>query len=597
MQPLTKKKLTRLGLAVAIGLASSCLAMALVNTVGWLGHVELQISPNQGIATSPQIVVVSQTKDTLDKLGEVDSEPDAALPRRFHADLIRTLAKGGAKVVLMDYDFSEKRNEEENQLVRNAMEQVAPTVVILGQVPHSGQQIAQGAEPTLTFKGSFVKPSIEPPNVVSGSLIPYNPDLSIRGFYIRASDPDTMQEYPHVAVLAALASRGLGSDALEPSETGDAYLAPGFRWPVGLDYEYRTRWTRLARPFPTIEYSDALRGDPTRFRDKIVVVGSEVERLEYFQTESHGTMVGNQIVAQFVNSLIGPAKVQAGTTSIFFNAVWGWVLGLISGLFAASLKPFQLIMGLASACLLAILVPTYALAFANLRIETLAPATSALLSMTGMAAIFGVRAKRFDPIAGRKPGRPIEAAIMFVDLKGSTAAISDMELSDASSMLRQVLEALIRVIRNNGGSVERTMGDGLMAMWFPKGRRTEGKHLEDCMKTVMAFQETIDKLDAATKQQFNRAADLTIGIEVGEIRGELVMEKGHEEWSWFGTPIHLAARLQSHCGQAKERVCIGPALAERVSHSYSLRPLGVTEFKGFSEPIEVFTIETDQNLE
>lgn len=163
MQPLTKKKLTRIGLAVAIGLASSCLAMALVNTVGWLGHVELQISPNQGIATSPQIVVVSQTKDTLDKLGEVDSEPDAALPRRFHAELIRTLAKGGAKVVLMDYDFSEKRNEEENQLVRGAVEQVAPTVVILGQVPHSGQQIAQGAEPTITFKVSFVKPSIEPP--------------------------------------------------------------------------------------------------------------------------------------------------------------------------------------------------------------------------------------------------------------------------------------------------------------------------------------------------------------------------------------------------------------------------------------------------
>lgn len=597
MQPLAKKTLKKVGLATVVGLAASCLAMLLVNTVPWLGHVELQISPNQGIAALPQIVVVSQTRDTLDKLGEVESEPDAALPRRFHADLIRTVAKGGAKVVLMDYDFSEKRNEEENQLVRDAMEQVAPTVVILGQVPHSGQQIAQGAEPTITFKGSFVKPSIEPPNVVSGSLIPYNPDLSIRGFYIRAFDPDTMQEYPHVAVLAALASRGLGSDALELSETGDAYMAPGFRWPVGLDYEYRTRWTRHAQPFPTIEYSDALRGDPARFRNKIVVVGSEVERLEYFATEAHGTMVGNQIVAQFVNSLIGPAKIQAASTSILFNALWGWTLGLIAGLFAASLRPFPVVLSLVGAGALAVLVPTYALDYANLRIETLAPAISVIVSMITMAAIYGVKAKQFDPATGRKPGRPVEAAIMFVDLKGSTAAISDMELKDASSMLRQVLESLILVIRSNGGSVERTMGDGAMAMWFQQGRRQSDHHLRSCMATVLAFREEIDKLDAATKLQFNRAADLTIGIEVGIIRGDMVIQKGHEEWSWFGTPIHLTARLQSYCGEAKQRVCIGPSLAMRIARRYPLHSLGVAEFKGFPEPVEVFTIETDQNLE
>lgn len=593
MHALTIKKLKLVGMAVATGFVASCVAMFLVNRVGWLGHVELQISPNPGIETSAQIVVVSQTKDTLTKLGEVDLEADAALPRRFHADLIRILAKGRAKVVLMDYDFSEKRNEDENQLVRAAMEQAAPTVVILGQVPHSGQAVAQGEEPRITFKGSFVKPSIEPPNVISGSLIPYNPDLSIRGFYVRASDPVTLQEYPHVAVLAALASRGLGSEALELSETGDAYSAPGFHWPVGLDFEYRTRWTRLSKPFQTVEYSDALRGDPTRFRDKVVVVGSEIERLEYFATEAHGTMVGNQIVAQFINSLIGPAKVQVASTSIFFNGIWGWLLGVLAGLFAASLRPIPLIFGLVSAGLLAIFVPAYALDLTNLRIETLAPAIAALLSMIAMAAIYGVRAKRFDPMAGRKPGRPIEAAIMFVDLKGSTAAISDMELKDASAMLRQVLEALIKVIRSNGGSVERTMGDGAMAMWFHRGRSANDDHLLNCMETVLAFQEAIDRLDTTTTHQFNRSADLTIGIEVGEIRGELVIEKGHEEWSWFGTPIHLTARLQSHCGKVKKRVCIGPSLARRIANHYALQSLGPVEFKGFSDPVEVFTIDED----
>ena len=141
-------------------------------------------------------------------------EPDAALPRRFHADLIRTLAKGGAKVVVMDYDFSEKRDEAENRLVRDAMEAASPTIIVLGHIPLAGQMLVPGEEPQANFKGNFVKPSISPPNVVSGSLIPYNAALSIRGLYIRVSDLKTGIDYPHVAVLAALASRGLQSDSL-----------------------------------------------------------------------------------------------------------------------------------------------------------------------------------------------------------------------------------------------------------------------------------------------------------------------------------------------------------------------------------------------
>ncbi len=590
MNAIARKRLKKLGLAIIVGLATSCLALLLVNKVDWLGHVELRISPNQGIPASPDIMVVSQTRKTLANLGLEDMEAGAPVPRRFHADLIRTLAKGGAKVVVMDYNFSDQLVEEENRLVKVAIEEAAPTVVVLGHMHEADQVIIQGEQPTVEMKGNFIRPPAPFPHVMSGSLTPYNPDQMIRGLYVRYFDPNVRRHYPHVAVLAALASRGMNGDALELSEAGDAYIAPGFRWPVGLDFEYRSRWTSRPKPFPTIEYADAIHGDPQRFRGKIVVVGSEVADKDDFATESLGVQMGHQVVAQFVNSLISPAEFQAAPTSILANGLWGWALGLMAGLLAASLRPLLFLLGVAGAGALAALAPIYVLDYASLRLETLAPFLSAIFSAISLSTLYGIKAKRFDPAHGRKPGRAVEAAIMFVDLKGSTAAISDMELSEVGAMLRQVLEALVKAIRSHGGSVERTMGDGAMAMWFPSGRGGRDAHLRQCLETVVAFRRTIEQLDAATKAKFNRDADLTIGIEVGEITGDLVAEKGHEEWSWFGAPIHLAARLQSHCGQAKVRVCIGPEMARRAGGPFGAIFLERATFKGFADPVEVYTL-------
>jgi len=128
--------------------------MLLVNTVGWLGHVELQLSPNRGIAASPDIVVISQTRETLSRLGQ--DAVDEPVPRRFHSQLVRALSKAGAKVVVMDYEFGGEGDEKENQLVRRAVEDAAPTKIVLGRVQQAGQQFNGDGEPSVMFNGNFV---------------------------------------------------------------------------------------------------------------------------------------------------------------------------------------------------------------------------------------------------------------------------------------------------------------------------------------------------------------------------------------------------------------------------------------------------------
>lgn len=569
-------------------LVSVPLAVLAVNVIPWLGYVELRLTPAAIAPASPDIVIVTQTKATLAKLGEVGAEPDAPLPRRVFADLLTRLDKAQARVVLMDYDFSERLDDDQNNRVREVLANLEHTRVVLGHVPVSGQTLAEG-EPSATFKGNFLKPPLAPERVDSGSLLPWNPDQVIRGLFLRIKDPETDEFYWHVAARTAAIWKGFSLDEMRFDPDRYAFVSKGIVWPVGLNFEYRTQWTSDPKPFETIEFSEALSAPSERFRDKIVIVGSSVDTREYFGTEQFGVMVGHDLIAQFVNSLCVPAEKQVREGSILSTLTLAAFLGFLSALIASGLKPLQLLSGAAIAIGGGLLAPRLSLLAISIRLETTAPILAALLSLGLATGYFGVRLKKFDPLLGRTPGEEVEAAIMFVDLKGSTAAISGMELNQVRAMLGSVLEGLIGSIRKRGGTIERTMGDGVFALWVNQDG-DDDSHVDGCLAAVFDFEDLIAHLDAETRAAFDRSADLTVGVEVGVISGDIVKQQGHEEWSWFGAPIHLTARLQSYCGQVGTRVCVGPEFAKRVEGAARIESVGSATMKGFPEPVPVFTV-------
>ncbi|MFN3730321.1 MAG: CHASE2 domain-containing protein [Fimbriimonadaceae bacterium] len=589
--------LKNFGTALVALVVATCAAVGLqlaVDRVGWMGHLELTLSPNRPLAPDRRIALVVIETDTPRRLG-VD-QVTTIVPRRFHADLLRGLHTVRAKAVLFDLDFSEEFDESQNVLVREAIEDVAPMPVILGFTPVAGRGVTRDGEPVTLFAPNFVKPPLTPDHVMEGSLIPWNPDRVVRGIQMRFWDEDSQLPHPHVAVLGALALADLRPADLRRDVAQSRFVAGGYQWPVGADLEYRARWTASGGEFDRFEYAEALQlvsqGTST-FANRLVLIGSEADVKDYYETDSLGVLSGVEIVGQFVNSLLAPATGQFTRASMGVNAAWATLLGLVAFLAVSTLQPARIGLGLGVSIALAIALPYLSLQFLATRIDTLAPVLTILLCAGASALYVGNRNKRFDPTYGRKPGEPVKAAVLFVDLKGSTSAIADLELAEVEKMLKEVLETLIQVIRSHGGSIERTMGDGVFAMWFARParrwpKRPANDHLIQCYDATRALLRQVGAMDEELQRKFARRGALTIGVEAGEIVGDVVSEAGHEEWSWFGMPIHVTARLQSLCGDLKVSACLGPTFQDGLGDARHLVPLGEFELKGVPERKRVF---------
>src|ERR1700704_4603933 len=59
----------------------------------------------------------------------------------------------------------------------------------------------------------------------------------------------------------------------------------------------------------------------------------------------------------------------------------------------------------------------------------------------------------------------IERTVLFADLRGSTALYEVLGNTEATAVVTQSVALIARVVANCGGTVVKTLGDGLMAMF------------------------------------------------------------------------------------------------------------------------------------
>ena len=579
------------------------LSVVSMNSVDWLGYLELRINQNRlmtthPIAPNPQIILVTIDKTTPIKLG-INRRP-LPLPRDQHAKLIGFLQEAGARVLLFDLTFSVKTGREDQDFYDAITRNDVLPVVLAAQVDK--QERASGTptgwkswfEPPVLFEGRR-----KPPNVVVGSPVSFDPDGRLDGAVLLSSNSLTGQKIPHIALAAALKALQVDPTRARLNARGNLVTADAFAWPVGEDGELHVRWTRHPGMFLKVEYADALvalqqKRSGNLFQDKIVLVGDSSG--EDVHLTPLGRIDGVEFVAHVLNTLLLPDTSNLTRWNILKNGAWCWLLALCAAFSVPGFRPVSLLTGLLGTALVALLLPHLMLVSADVWIDTVGPCLSIVLS-AGLTTLkegvqSGTLARRFTPafVRDRRPEKVTEeATILFVDLCGSTAMAQSIGAVAAQEVQSELLRRLSIVIMKHGGEVERTLGDGLMAVF--RQRPKSEHHALRGVGTTGALQEAVDGFDAELRKARNLKVQITIGIESGIISGTVVKGGGNEEWSSFGPTVNLAARLQSACGDVGMNVLIGPVAYSLVQHKIPLSFLQILELKGVTGATPVYRLE------
>jgi adenylate cyclase len=176
----------------------------------------------------------------------------------------------------------------------------------------------------------------------------------------------------------------------------------------------------------------------------------------------------------------------------------------------------------------------------------------------------------------RLGGEQREAAVLFVDMIGSTSLAAERSPDEVVALLNRFFAIVVDSARIHGGWVNKFEGDGALCVFGAPG------HLEDPAACALA---TARDLDARLRRELPEVA-AAIGVSAGTVVAGNVGAEERFEYTVIGDPVNEAARLTQLAKQMSERVLASQdtlALAG-ASERASWRPDGQATLRGRPEP-------------
>ena len=134
---------------------------------------------------------------------------------------------------------------------------------------------------------------------------------------------------------------------------------------------------------------------------------------------------------------------------------------------------------------------------------------------------------------------------MFCDVTGSTALGERLDPESLRDVQSRYFEAMRRAIERHGGTVEKYIGDAVMAVFgIPQ------LHEDDALRAVRAAVEMRKGL-AALNEELGRDRGVTLEVRIGVNTGEVVAgDPTAGQALVTGDAVNVAARLEQHAAPA-----------------------------------------------
>jgi len=193
-------------------------------------------------------------------------------------------------------------------------------------------------------------------------------------------------------------------------------------------------------------------------------------------------------------------------------------------------------------------------------------------------------------------GEEREMTIMFSDMRGFTS-ISETYKSDPqglTALMNRFLTPLTNAILNRKGTIDKYMGDAIMAFWNAP-LDDKDHHLNAC-EAALDMLERVDELNQAREQEAKDEGrpfiplNAGIGLNTGTcVVGNMGSDQRFD-YSVFGDSVNLASRLE---GQSKEYgfpIIVGSRTALAVKDKFAILELDFIMVKGKKEPEVIYAI-------
>jgi adenylate cyclase len=182
-------------------------------------------------------------------------------------------------------------------------------------------------------------------------------------------------------------------------------------------------------------------------------------------------------------------------------------------------------------------------------------------------------------------GESREMTVLFSDVRGFTTISEGLDPKELSRLMNEFLTPLTQVIYRHRGTIDKYMGDCIMAFWGAP--LPDASHTRNAVLAGMEMLATMQALQPQFQARGWPALHIGVGINSGRMSVGNMGSEIRVAYTVMGDSVNLASRLEGLTKQYGVGMIVGES-TRAVCKDVAFRELDRMRPKGKTEPVAIF---------
>lgn len=182
-------------------------------------------------------------------------------------------------------------------------------------------------------------------------------------------------------------------------------------------------------------------------------------------------------------------------------------------------------------------------------------------------------------------GRNRELTVLFSDVRSFTTLSEGMDPKELSALMNEYLGAMTSIIRKRRGTLDKYIGDAIMAFWGAPV--DDAEHARHAVETALAMQRGIRELDEPFARRNWPKLHIGVGVNTGVMTVGDMGSPVRKAYTVMGDAVNLASRLEGITKEYGVGIVVGEG-TYRLLPDFSFRELDRVRVKGKESAVGIF---------
>lgn len=187
-------------------------------------------------------------------------------------------------------------------------------------------------------------------------------------------------------------------------------------------------------------------------------------------------------------------------------------------------------------------------------------------------------------------GVRLPATVLFSDIVGFTTLTESADPEKLVSQLNEYLSRMTAAVFENNGTLDKFIGDAVMAVWGNVSSRGVAEDAKACARTALAMRRELKALNENWAAQGIAPFHIGMGINHGDVLVGNIGSQEKADPTVIGDAVNLASRLEALTRTYAIDLLVGVRAADLIRDEFDLRSVALVQVKGKTQPVEIFTL-------